>query len=357
MYPFGEKHPSLDTVYSFDLDIEHLYFFYTVRLVERGQDASAPQKSLPSTQEPGTSSSTTGRSRSCWFTMSSQPGPPATQESTSSTDFSSPTWTLSHLTPLPSTTISLVTRILNDVLHQHGHILSQPFTKSKNNYYSVCHLLDTILSVCSLKFGTWGVSRYQKPSLTHTYKSRHNLHHFIRHHVGTDSAQPEYSRYHEIIECGKLAVSPAESRQSALERAKNYIKKKPVSYDAHLLFTNEHILLCRSKGEVVEYTASVRLLDEDGRIDKEAVDMLMQAMVFAYPDRFTRSAEEAENKGACSDGKSKSLLERLKDLPLEMQDCVVGEISQAPIEAARQAALLDVGSPFGWWGTDESMRR
>lgn len=104
--------------------------------------------------------------------------------------------------------------------------------------------------------------------------------------------------------------------------------------NTYLLFSGRDIVLCRGDGHGKrKHTAPTPLLNGVHAPPLSAIELLLQALAFAYPPPPPT---------------------RLQWLPVELQDRILEYVSEGPIEAARLGCLHEIGSPFAWVRTDKT---
>jgi hypothetical protein len=110
---------------------------------------------------------------------------------------------------------------------------------------------------------------------------------------------------------------------------------RPSTYNAYLLFSVRHIILCHVDGKgALLYTARAAFLNGIDAPSSAAIVLLLQGLSFTFPPPRTW----------------------VHNFPIEIQDRILEYVSEGPIEAARLGCLLNLGSPFGWMRTKDETR-
>jgi hypothetical protein len=122
----------------------------------------------------------------------------------------------------------------------------------------------------------------------------------------------------------------------AKENEKSSISKSRNEQHIYLLLSIRHILVCHTNSTSnLSYTAPMKFMDGLTPPSTSAINLLLQALAPSHPPLYTP----------------------VHKLPLEIQNRILTQVSEGPIEAARVGCLLGLGSPYTWMRSNDWPRR
>ncbi|KUJ10912.1 uncharacterized protein LY89DRAFT_739893 [Mollisia scopiformis] len=228
--------------------------------------------------------------------------------------------------PVSERRLAFSPRILSDFADQWRHILRTSYTDS-----TFRRLAKAVVSIAACDFQIDEVS--------------HNNHIFFRSYYVTVLDVPSWEFYERhLFHVGGTTVVLDQDLQRALDIARDDAKQSTKGMKTggrgdqrtYLLLSVRHMLVCHvDSAGTFSYTAATTLMDGLTPPSPAAINLLLQ--VFSPCRPLFRTP--------------------IHELPLEIQDRILGNVSQGPLEAARLGCVLELGSPFTWMRAVDWPRR
>ncbi|KAF2022029.1 hypothetical protein BU24DRAFT_417677 [Aaosphaeria arxii CBS 175.79] len=145
---------------------------------------------------------------------------------------------------------------------------------------------------------------------------------------------PEWESFHgQIVPVGRISVVLSRDPQHALALIRDdFANRSALQCDSsgtdsdttYLILSVQHIVLYQISRRYERYTKPVRLLEGTHPPSDEAIELLLKTTQVSSPKT------------------------RINRLPVELQDMILDEISEGPIERARVGCILNAGTLFQW---------